>query len=109
MQFLKRFLIGDKTDKDIRALVRKHFRLRVKKIFYYKKALRHSSVLDGDTTGKKSNERLEFLGDAVLGLSVAEYLYKQDESAQEGALTQRKSKKSQSTWIKNRTGGFTRS
>ncbi|HHZ81513.1 MAG TPA: ribonuclease III [Flavobacteriales bacterium] len=92
MQFLKRFLIGDKTDKDIRALVRKHFRLRVKKIFYYKKALRHSSVLDGDTTGKKSNERLEFLGDAVLGLSVAEYLYKQDESAQEGALTQRRSK-----------------
>jgi ribonuclease-3 len=49
-------------------------------------------VLDGDTSGKNSNERLEFLGDAVLDLSIAAYLYNKDQEAAEGLLTQRKSK-----------------
>ena len=35
----------------------------------YKLALRHSSVSD------QSNERLEFLGDAVLGAAIADYLF----------------------------------
>lgn len=34
-----------------------------------------------------SNERLEFLGDAVLGVVVAEYLYRQHEDMDEGQLT----------------------
>ena len=34
-----------------------------------------------------SNERLEFLGDAVLGLAVAEYLYLQDGELNEGEMT----------------------
>jgi ribonuclease-3 len=34
-----------------------------------------------------SNERLEFLGDAVLGLVVAEYLYRSHPDLDEGALT----------------------
>jgi ribonuclease-3 len=68
------------------------FQLKVRNISYYQEALRHSSVLDGDTSGKESNERLEFLGDAVLDLSVAAYLYHKDKDATEGLLTQRKSK-----------------
>jgi ribonuclease-3 len=45
------------------------------------KALRHRSI------GKDNNERLEFLGDAVLGLIVAEYLCKQFPDADEGDLS----------------------
>ncbi len=37
-----------------------------------------------------SNERLEFLGDAVLGLAVARWLYATYPDEQEGALTKRK-------------------
>jgi ribonuclease-3 len=38
-----------------------------------------------------SNERLEFLGDAVLGLVVNDYLYREFEDASEGDLTKMKS------------------
>ncbi|MGC4190013.1 MAG: ribonuclease III [Thermomicrobiales bacterium] len=38
----------------------------------------------------QSNERLEFLGDALLGLIVAEYLYAADPAADEGTLTRRR-------------------
>ena len=92
MQLIRRFFKNDTSDNAIRNLVRKHFGLRIRNISYYKEALRHSSILDGDNSGMKSNERLEFLGDAVLDLSVAAYLYSMDDEAQEGLLTQRKSK-----------------
>jgi ribonuclease-3 len=78
--------------RDIEDLVRKNFNLRIVNYDLYEEAFRHSSVLDGDTSGKRSNERLEYLGDAVLDLSVAAYLYKTDIDAQEGLLTQRKSR-----------------
>ena len=92
MQLIRRFFEKDTSAGRIRKLVRNHFGLRVKNISYYKEAFRHSSILDGDYSGVKSNERLEFLGDAVLDLSVAAYLYSMDPEAQEGLLTQRKSK-----------------
>jgi len=47
-------------------------------------ALRHSSA---KTTPFSSNERLEFLGDAVLGLVVSELLYKKFPDKEEGELT----------------------
>jgi ribonuclease-3 len=56
-------------------------------------ALTHRSVLnDWQNLGSvdatmQSNERLEFLGDAVLGAVVAEYLYRAEPEADEGALT----------------------
>lgn len=46
-------------------------------------ALTHSSV------GTKDNERLEFLGDRVLGLVIAEYLYHHRPTEQEGGLAKR--------------------
>ena len=48
-------------------------------------ALTHAS-----TEGQQDNERLEFLGDAVLDLIVAERLFSEDPSATEGELTERK-------------------
>lgn len=41
--------------------------------------------------GKPNNERLEFLGDSILGALVTEILFKDNASVQEGELTQRRS------------------
>ena len=40
--------------------------------------------------GKPNNERLEFLGDSILGALVTEILFKDNASVQEGELTQRR-------------------
>ena len=54
----------------------------------YDHALRHRSIFRGQTTdGTESNERLEFLGDAVLGAVVAEHLYRDFPHRDEGFLT----------------------
>ncbi|HVF09234.1 MAG TPA: ribonuclease III [Abditibacteriaceae bacterium] len=54
-------------------------------------ALTHpSAVGEGPERTLYSNQRLEFLGDVVLGLIVAEYLYHSDATLAEGELTQRK-------------------
>ncbi len=51
-------------------------------------ALTHSSFLNEcKDKGKKSNERLEFLGDAVLGLVIAQYLFETNPDVPEGILT----------------------
>lgn len=51
-------------------------------------ALYHSSYANEHRAqGIRSNERLEFLGDAVLGLVSAEYLYRKHPNAPEGELT----------------------
>ena len=49
-------------------------------------ALTHSSYANEGNRGLKSNERLEFLGDSVLGFITARYLFGQ-ESGAEGELT----------------------
>ena len=55
------------------------------------RAFLHSSYVNeiGDPRG--SNERLEFLGDAVIDLAVTSYLYRQYPKADEGRLTKAKS------------------
>ncbi len=91
-QRLRAWGSGSGVPKDLNAMLRKEFGLRIRNQSFYDEALRHASMLDGDTSGRKSNERLEFLGDAVLDLVVAGFLFKQFPAEQEGALTQRKSK-----------------
>ncbi len=55
-------------------------------------ALTHRSFLGGESEHlPASNERLEFLGDAVLELVVIEYLYGRYPGDREGELTQKKS------------------
>jgi ribonuclease-3 len=54
-------------------------------------ALTHRSSLEPeDISG--SNERLEFLGDAVLGLITSDYLFRSMSDADEGALTKARSR-----------------
>ena len=55
----------------------------------YKLAFRHKSAAQNIKKGvKNSNERLEFLGDAVLGSVVAEVLFKLYPYEDEGFLTE---------------------
>ena len=64
-----------------------------KKINYYKKAFTHRSLKLKDKNGNPINyERLEFLGDAMLGSIIASYLYKKVPKGSEGYLTQMRSK-----------------
>ncbi len=59
----------------------------------YKLALTPAGL--GEETAKgfrKSNERLEFLGDAILGAVIAEYLFKKYPYRDEGFLTETRSK-----------------
>jgi ribonuclease-3 len=59
----------------------------------YRLAFRHKSVAQNVKKGvKNSNERLEFLGDAVLGSVVAEVLFKLYPFEDEGFLTELRSK-----------------
>lgn len=57
-----------------------------------RQALIHRSYLrDGHPNSAVSNERLEFLGDAVVGFVVAEWVYQTLPDASEGELTSRRS------------------
>jgi len=57
-------------------------------ISIYKLAMQHSSVAKEDKNGfKESNERLEYLGDAVLGSIVAHFLFTRFPYKNEGFLT----------------------
>lgn len=58
---------------------------------YFIKALTHRSYLELEPSINKSNERLEFLGDSVLGLIVAEYLFQKFSEEDEGFLTKTRS------------------
>ena len=53
-----------------------------------KRALTHASLVDSRLD---SNERMEFLGDAILGMIVCDYLYAEYEDLQEGEMTKIKS------------------
>jgi ribonuclease-3 len=59
--------------------------IRVKNLDRIKESLTHSSYANEHSL--KSNERLEYLGDAVLGLLVAEYIFKNNPDLPEGKMT----------------------
>lgn len=54
------------------------------------RALTHRSFLAGPRGGTSEGERLEFLGDAMLGFVVADWLFQHLPEATEGDLTRRK-------------------
>ncbi len=59
----------------------------------YRLSTQHRSIAKPNEKGvRESNERLEYLGDAVLGLVVAEYLFKKFPLKSEGFLTEIRSR-----------------
>ena len=64
-----------------------------KNLDLFKRVFTHRSLEKVDKDGQKINyERLEFLGDAVLGTIIGNYLFSQMPNADEGVLTQMRSK-----------------
>ncbi|HEY9551967.1 MAG TPA: ribonuclease III [Prevotella sp.] len=62
-------------------------------ISYYKLALMHKSVMKRNNKGKPvNNERLEFLGDAILDAIVGDIVYRHFPGKREGFLTNTRSK-----------------
>ena len=62
-------------------------------ISHYKLALMHKSVMHRNKKGKPvNNERLEFLGDAILDAVVGDIVYRHFPGKREGFLTNTRSK-----------------
>lgn len=68
------------------------FGYRPKQLKFFREAITHSSITYVDATSVVSNERLEFLGDAILDAIIAEFLYQKFPDQDEGYLTKVKSK-----------------
>lgn len=71
-------------------------------ISLYQLALKHKSIAKEMSNGiKNSNERLEFLGDAILSSVVAEYLFKTFPYKDEGFMSEMRSKMVSKTQLHN--------
>jgi ribonuclease III len=80
-----------KQDKEFSKKLKNILGFYPKNIALYKQAFRHSSSVKHNLE-LPSNERLEFLGDAILGAVVAEHLFKLFPKKDEGFLTQMRSR-----------------
>lgn len=78
-----------KKERDFRKQLRNVLGFSPTKIQLYKTALSHRSVREG---ADENNERLEFLGDAILSTIVAHYLFMRYPYKEEGFLTEMRSK-----------------
>lgn len=94
MNFIRKIVQAhSKEEANLYCELKKLFQFSPNKIYYYKKAFTHSSAKKLDGEGNPINyERLEFLGDSILGAIIASYLYKKVPSGSEGYLTQMRSK-----------------
>lgn len=79
-------------EKELQTYLKKNFHLSPGDISLYKTALQHKSLFREQKEVTVYNERLEFLGDAVLDTIVADYLYSFYPDEQEGSLTKLKAK-----------------
>ena len=94
MNFIRKIVqVHSKEDAVLHGELKKLLNFSPRKINKYKKAFTHRSVQMTDKKGNPINyERLEFLGDSILGSVIAAYLYKKVPSGSEGYLTQMRSK-----------------
>lgn len=82
-----------KADGDFFWGIRKIVGFRPKDLGVYKKAFLHRSMNKKDENGNPMNyERLEFLGDSMLGTIISKHLYNEVPEGDEGYLTKMRSK-----------------
>ncbi|MCF8326067.1 ribonuclease III [Lacihabitans sp. CS3-21] len=88
------FLTKDPKQKEFIKSIEQIIGASPKNKLLYQLAFRHTSASkhNGINSFKESNERLEFLGDSVLGMVVAEYLFKKYPFKDEGFLTEIRSR-----------------
>jgi ribonuclease-3 len=79
-------------DKRVRAWCRQILGITPGDLPLYRQALRHVSAVTGDRAALSDNERLEFLGDAVLDTVIADLLFSTYPDRGEGFLTRMRSK-----------------
>ncbi len=87
LKLIQRLSAKNSSDSKLKKSLRSILGFSPKNIALYRQAFLHSSKKESN-----SNERLEFLGDAVLGAVVAEYLFKLFPYKDEGFLTLLRSK-----------------
>lgn len=80
-------------DKKLIEFIKNVFGYNPGNILLYKLALCHKSASEEEIKGiKVNNERLEYLGDAILSAVIADYLFKKYPSRDEGFLTEMRSR-----------------
>lgn len=80
-------------DKKLNDFIKNVFGYYPGNILIYKLALCHKSASTEEIKGiKNNNERLEYLGDAILSAVVADYLFKKFPGKDEGFLTEMRSR-----------------
>ena len=88
--FLKSFF---SSERQLFGSIKNIFGFYPVNIHLYKLALRHKSATINKINGLKlNNERLEYLGDAILSAVVADYLFRRFPYKNEGFLTEMRSK-----------------
>jgi ribonuclease-3 len=93
LRIFKPLKIYTSPDKELYIAIKNIFGFYPDNISLFKLAFRHRSAAQEIFNGVRiSNERLEYLGDAVLSLVVADYLYMMFPFKDEGFLTQMRSK-----------------
>ncbi|MFM9005473.1 MAG: ribonuclease III family protein, partial [Flavobacteriales bacterium] len=93
MSWFSSLFTRKKVNQEIQAFVKKAFGFSPSDTSMYEQAFRHSSAATKIRPGlKNSNERLEFLGDAIIDSVVAHYIYTKYPMLPEGELTKMKSK-----------------
>jgi ribonuclease-3 len=89
-------------EKDLLQSIKNIFGFYPENIFLYKLAFRHKSVAEETFNGVKiSNERLEYLGDAILSAVIADFLFKKFPFKDEGFLTEMRAKIVSRTQLNN--------
>jgi len=79
----------DSVSKTLKKSITNVLGIKPDNIVIYKAALSHRSV---EESAEENNERLEYLGDAILSAVVADYLFKRYPYKGEGFLTEMRSK-----------------
>ena len=83
---------NSKADKKLITAIRTIAGFAPSNLELYHLASRHSSKAKESNGFRESNERLEYLGDAILGAAVADYLFKKYPFKDEGFLTEIRSR-----------------
>lgn len=89
---LELFRYHDKAEKELAKYINNVFGFYPHNIALYQLAFTHKSLSQKMNGITVSNERLEYLGDAVLSAVVGEYLFKKYPTKQEGFLTEMRSR-----------------
>lgn len=90
---IDRIRLPFRKDKELYAAFREILGFYPHRIKYYKQALQHKSVISRGRQGaEEHNERLEFLGDAILEAITSDLLYHRFKGQREGFLTNTRSK-----------------